>query len=68
VPTAGRVALEGSSVIPVPGLRRAPGQAVTFGMRPEHLSLGGQGIPARWWWSSPPGADTQIYAKSAAGA
>ncbi|MBP7659614.1 MAG: sn-glycerol-3-phosphate ABC transporter ATP-binding protein UgpC [Burkholderiaceae bacterium] len=67
-PDGGGVALEGSSVIPVPGLRARAGQPVTFGIRPEHLSLGSQGIPAEVVVVEPTGADTQIYAKSAAGA
>ena len=35
---------------------------------PEHLSLASQGIPAGSVLVEPTGADTQIYAKSAAGA
>ena len=61
------VELEGSSLIPVPGLRASAGQAVTFGIRPEHLTLGSLGIPAEVVVVEPTGADTQIYAKSAAG-
>ncbi len=67
-PDGAGVSLDGSSVIAVPGLRAAPGQAVIFGIRPEHLTLGSQGIAAEVVVVEPTGADTQIYARSAAGA
>ena len=61
------IQLDGSSMIPVSGLRASAGQSVIFGIRPEHLTLGSAGIPAEVVVVEPTGADTQIYARSAAG-
>jgi multiple sugar transport system ATP-binding protein len=58
---------EGASV-PLPaGARAADGQAVVFGVRPEHLSLvaGKEGLPAVVVVVEPTGADTQVFAKFA---
>ncbi len=63
----GSVELDGSGTVAVPGLKATAGQPVTFGIRPEHLTLGSQGIAAEVVVVEPTGADTQIYAKSAAG-
>jgi multiple sugar transport system ATP-binding protein len=56
---------EGVSV-PMPrGARATDGQAVIFGVRPEHLSLAsnGDGLPASVVVVEPTGADTQVFAK-----
>ncbi|MEI8305005.1 MAG: sn-glycerol-3-phosphate ABC transporter ATP-binding protein UgpC [Burkholderiales bacterium] len=59
--------LEGGGSVAVPGLQASPGQAITFGVRPEHLTLGGSGIAAEVVVVEPTGADTQVYARSGAG-
>jgi multiple sugar transport system ATP-binding protein len=59
--------LEGGGSVAVPGLQASPGQAIIFGVRPEHLSLGGSGIAAEVVVVEPTGADTQVYARSGAG-
>ncbi|HQN12304.1 MAG TPA: sn-glycerol-3-phosphate ABC transporter ATP-binding protein UgpC [Quisquiliibacterium sp.] len=61
------VELAGSATFAVPGLKASPGQAVSFGVRPEHLTLGGTGIGCEVVVVEPTGADTQVYAKSPAG-
>ncbi len=61
------VRLEGGATIAVPGLRATPGQAVLFGVRPEHLSLGSPGIEATVAVVEPTGADTQVACKTAGG-
>lgn len=61
------VQLEGTSAIAVPGLRATPGQPVVFGVRPEHLTLGEQGIASEVIVVEPTGAEIQVFAKSSAG-
>jgi multiple sugar transport system ATP-binding protein len=39
------------------------GQAVKYGIRPEHLSIGGQGIPAEIEVVEPMGAETEVLLK-----
>ncbi|WP_088348915.1 MULTISPECIES: sn-glycerol-3-phosphate ABC transporter ATP-binding protein UgpC [Rhodomicrobium] len=39
------------------------GQKVIYGVRPEHLSLGGEGIPATVAVVEPTGADTFVYSE-----
>ena len=39
------------------------GQAVKYGVRPEHLSIGGQGIPAEIEVVEPMGAETEVLLK-----
>jgi ABC-type sugar transport system ATPase subunit len=59
--------LEGGGSVAVPGLQASPGQSITFGVRPEHLTLGSSGIAAEVVVVEPTGADTQVYARSGAG-
>ena len=66
-PDGSSVQLEGSELIAVPGLRATPGQEVTFGVRPEHLTLGEHGIPSEVIVVEPTGAEIQVFAKSPAG-
>jgi multiple sugar transport system ATP-binding protein len=61
------VDLDGGGVVAVPRLAAAPGLPVTFGVRPEHLALGSQGIAAEVVVVEPTGADTQIYARCGGG-
>jgi len=46
--------------------RAAEGQSVRYGIRPEHLSLGGEGIPGEIEVVEPMGAETEILVKVAA--
>jgi multiple sugar transport system ATP-binding protein len=71
---AGRVASDGAAVdldggarLAVPGLKAEAGRAVTFGIRPEHLTLGSHGIDAEVVVVEPTGADTLVYARCAGG-
>jgi multiple sugar transport system ATP-binding protein len=61
-----RVDFEGGASIAAPqGTKGDDGQAVIYGMRPEHLALGreGEGVPAQVAVVEPTGADTQVFAK-----
>jgi multiple sugar transport system ATP-binding protein len=69
----GRVGADGRSVevagaaIAVPDWKCDPGREVQFGIRPEHLTLGQQGIQAEVVVIEPTGMDTHVFAKCAAG-
>jgi multiple sugar transport system ATP-binding protein len=52
---------EGGAVLPLPA--SAAGTAATYGIRPEHLTLGDTGIPATVTVVEPTGAETQIIAR-----
>ena len=43
----------------------AEGREITLGVRPEHLTVGADGVPAEVIVVEPTGADTQIYCKVA---
>jgi multiple sugar transport system ATP-binding protein len=62
---APRVEFADGTTLPIPANARADdGQAVLFGMRPEHCSLAqGAGLPAQVHVVEPTGADTQIYCR-----
>jgi multiple sugar transport system ATP-binding protein len=62
------VQLNGANEIAVADLRATPGQEVIFGVRPEHLTLGEQGIASEVIVVEPTGAEIQVFAKSPAGA
>ena len=50
--------------LPVPsGARVQDGQAVLFGLRPEHCALGDNGLPVQVVVVEPTGADTQLYCR-----
>ncbi|HEY7760595.1 MAG TPA: ATP-binding cassette domain-containing protein, partial [Burkholderiales bacterium] len=51
--------------LPAPGLALGDGHKVTLGVRPEHLLIGGEGVPAEVVVVEPTGADTQVYCKLA---
>jgi len=51
--------------LPVPGLALGDGHQVTLGVRPEHLAIGDEGVPAEVVVVEPTGADTQVYCKVA---
>jgi multiple sugar transport system ATP-binding protein len=61
----GRVEFEGGATLPVPlGARAADGQAVLYGIRPEHCLLAdAAGLPAEVVVVEPTGADTQLYCR-----
>ena len=61
------VELAGGTRVPTPGLKTDPGRKVVFGIRPEHLTLGGAGIPTEVVVIEPTGADTQVFTKCASG-
>ena len=58
------VAFEGGARLPLPkNARAAEGQAVLYGMRPEHCSVGSEGLPVEVIVVEPTGADTQLYCR-----
>ena len=59
------VAFEGGATLPLPArARAADGQAVLYGIRPEHLSVVADGgLPAVVVVVEPTGADTQLYCR-----
>jgi multiple sugar transport system ATP-binding protein len=58
------VAFDGGTTLPIPkGARAADGQAVLYGIRPEHCSVGGEGLPVEVIVVEPTGADTQLYCR-----
>jgi multiple sugar transport system ATP-binding protein len=67
----GKVAGAGIAVgadihLPLPaGCRAEAGRDVIVGVRPEHLSVAGNGVPVEIVVVEPTGADTQIYCKLA---
>ena len=58
---SGKVMLENGARIDVADNAAGPGQAVTVGVRPEHLAIAPEGIAAEIVVVEPTGADTQIY-------
>jgi len=44
-------------------VKAAEGQSVTYGIRPEHLSFGAQGIPAQIEVVEPMGAETEVLVR-----
>jgi multiple sugar transport system ATP-binding protein len=59
------VAFEGGATLPLPtGAVATDGQAVLYGIRPEHCSIvAGGGLPAEVVVVEPTGADTQLYCR-----
>jgi multiple sugar transport system ATP-binding protein len=60
-----QVTLADGHRLPVPGLPLGDGHPVTLGVRPEHLLIGEEGVPAEVAVVEPTGADTQVYCKLA---
>ena len=58
---SGKVMLENGARIDVADNAAGPGQAVTVGVRPEHLAIAPEGIAAEIVVVESTGADTQIY-------
>jgi multiple sugar transport system ATP-binding protein len=59
------VTLSDGSDLPVPGVALGDGHAVTLGVRPEHLTIGADGVSAEVAVVEPTGADTQVYCRLA---
>jgi multiple sugar transport system ATP-binding protein len=57
------VTLANGSQLPAPELPARHGQAVTLGVRPEHLLIGEEGVPAEVIVVEPTGANTQVYCR-----
>jgi multiple sugar transport system ATP-binding protein len=59
-----RVEFGDGIALPAPsGARAADGQAVLYGLRPEHCALGASGLPVDVIVVEPTGADTQLYCR-----
>ena len=62
--TSKRFVSDGGLRLPIPATAAADGQSVIYGVRPEHISVGAEGIPLRVVVTEPTGAETQIFAKA----
>jgi multiple sugar transport system ATP-binding protein len=63
---AARVELGDGVALPLPvGTQAADGQAVLYGLRPEHCLLASDGLPVEVVVVEPTGADTQLYCRFA---
>jgi multiple sugar transport system ATP-binding protein len=61
---APQVDIGGDAMLPLPaGARAEAGQAVLYGVRPEHFVLGALGVPVDVVVVEPTGADTQLYCR-----
>ncbi|MSU88447.1 sn-glycerol-3-phosphate ABC transporter ATP-binding protein UgpC [Rhodobacteraceae bacterium 2CG4] len=69
----GRIAANGAAkqfvsesglTLPVPETPAADGQEVTYGIRPEHIRIGPEGIPMNVVVVEPTGSETQVFAKA----
>ena len=62
----GTVAIGEGVSVPLPGiLKMNAGSEIILGVRPEHLSVANEGLPAKVVVVEPTGADTQIFCKLA---
>ena len=50
--------------LPLPPTEAVEGQEVTYGIRPEHISVGEGGIPVKVVVVEPTGSETQVFARS----
>lgn len=50
--------------LPLPETAAADGQEVTYGIRPEHIGVGADGIPVNVVVVEPTGSETQIFARA----
>ena len=55
---------DGGLRLPLPETAAVDGQAVTYGIRPEHIGVGTGGIPVRVVVVEPTGSETQIFARA----
>ena len=51
------------SVLPVDGVNAQPGQPAIYGIRPEHIEIAPDGLPATVSVLEPTGSETQIFAR-----
>lgn len=51
-------------VLPLPDCAVEEGRPVTYGIRPEHIVIGPEGVPMNVVVVEPTGSETQIFAKS----
>ena len=62
--TGARVVFDGDVSLPLPTrAHAADGQAVLYGLRPEHCAQGAAGLPVEVVVVEPTGADTQLYCR-----
>ena len=57
-------ATESGLELPLPATNLPDGHAVTYGIRPEHIGIGPEGIPVRVVVTEPTGSETQIFARA----
>jgi multiple sugar transport system ATP-binding protein len=62
---AHQVTIDGGGVVEMPSVTFAQGKNITFGVRPENLSVGaqGEGFAAKIVVIEPTGADTQVFCR-----
>jgi multiple sugar transport system ATP-binding protein len=53
---------DNGTVLDAPASSAHEGQQVTYGIRPEHIEIGGEGLPATISVLEPTGSETQIFA------
>jgi multiple sugar transport system ATP-binding protein len=51
------------SVLPVRGVNAQPGQPAIYGIRPEHIEIAPDGLPATVSVLEPTGSETQVFAR-----
>jgi multiple sugar transport system ATP-binding protein len=66
-PDRASVVIEGGTTVAIEPVSGQPGQVVKIGIRPEHLTLEADGIPAEVVVIEPTGADTLVLARCAGG-
>jgi multiple sugar transport system ATP-binding protein len=54
---------DGGARLPLPDVAAAPGRAIVYGIRPEHIDIGEGGVPARVSVLEPTGSETQVFAR-----
>ena len=57
-------ASDGGLKLPAPETTAQEGQDVTYGIRPEHILIGDEGVPMEVVVVEPTGSETQIFARS----
>ncbi|MTH79712.1 sn-glycerol-3-phosphate ABC transporter ATP-binding protein UgpC [Paracoccus aestuariivivens] len=54
---------DGGLALPMPQAGLADGHQVTYGIRPEHIAIGDEGVPVNIVVTEPTGSETQIFAR-----
>ena len=57
------VEIAGGILLPLLGVQAEDGRAVTYGMRPEHITIGDAGIPVKVSVFEPTGSETLIFGR-----